>query len=174
MEILGVCIIFAMALYLIDKNQKWRIFWRTAGASVALMVLIVGGLYIREVLHREKPVTIDMSTAQPINDFDEFMQQQAKTDKYSELAKKYGGVPETLPANFNGWDVPIFAPDGALRDVPRERVNEALQHGGHVAQWTKDKHENWCLTALPAGATIDECRGKFDPNKPYTSISPQK
>jgi putative hemolysin len=48
-----------------------------------------------------------------------------------------------------------------LRDVPSDRVNDAIAHGGHVAVWKKDRKGKWCLMgALPDGTRLDECASK--------------
>ena len=135
MEVLGLFLFLAMVLYLIDKNHGWPKFWRAlkALANVALIAIFAGSGY-SYWSNRHQRVTLDMSTAAPID--------------YAALANKTNGgtttPPETLPANFNGWDapkqmVPMFAPDGILRDAPSDRVNDAIAHGGHVAVWKKDR-----------------------------------
>jgi hypothetical protein len=146
-EVFGLFLFLAMVLYLIDKNHGWPKFWRAlkAFAIVALIAIFAGSGY-SYWSNRHQRVTFDMSTAVPI-------------------------PPETLPANFAGWDkpltpdqfmarqiVPMFAPDGSLGDVPSDRVNDAIAAGAHVAVWTKDRKEKWCLTPpLPNGARLDEC-----------------
>lgn len=37
--LIAAAILLAMILYLVDKNHKWRVFWRVMGALLALSVL---------------------------------------------------------------------------------------------------------------------------------------
>jgi hypothetical protein len=48
--LIAAAILFAMILYLVDKNQKWRAFWRILGAILALLALGAGVL----LMHRKE------------------------------------------------------------------------------------------------------------------------
>lgn len=165
----GFFLFLALVVYLIDKNDGWSKLWRVvkAGGIVALIAVLFFAGYSYWMDRRAESQRIDFSKYEG-------------TD-YGALARKHGGtsVPDTLPANFQGWDkpnqsnltpdqvstnnatkemVPMFAPDGTLRDIPADRVNDAIAHGGHVAVWNRDRKGKWCLVPpLPSGATLDDC-----------------
>lgn len=105
MEVFGLFLFLSMVLYLIDKNHAWGKFWKgcKALAIVALIAaLFVGGYsYWSDRRAAARRVTLDMSTAQPID--------------YDALAKKNGGTavtitPDVLPADFDGWDKVALKP----------------------------------------------------------------
>ena len=77
---LAAAIVLVTVLYLVDKNKVWPQFWKVVGGCILFVVLLGGGYYFYD-LHEAKaaasgpwhdyapsgkPVTLDMSTAQPI------------------------------------------------------------------------------------------------------------
>jgi len=46
--LIAAAILLAMILYLVDKNQKWRAFWKIMGAILALLALGAGMLLIQK------------------------------------------------------------------------------------------------------------------------------
>lgn len=69
---IGLFLLLAMVLYLIDKNRAWGKFWKSikAFALVVLVVATVDGaylLYLRERSAKTQAVTLDFSKAQPID-----------------------------------------------------------------------------------------------------------
>jgi hypothetical protein len=168
MEVFGFFLFLAMVLYLVDKNDGWPKFERALKAlGIVGLIAIFAGSGYSYWSNRHQRVMFDMSKAVPIPQKGQFS--AVDLDPYAATAEQ--DPPETLPANFAGWDkpltpdqfmaqqvVPMFAPDGSLRDVPSDRVNDAIAAGGHVAVWKKDRKGKWCLTPpLPSRARLDEC-----------------
>ena len=110
MEVLGIALLLSVILYLIDKNAAWPKFWRFVKVSSATVVLlgILGGTgYYFYQRHEQRKLEAQWQIV--LRDRSASSNDAPKSPDYDALAAKYGGTPQTkppdtLPANFQGWD----------------------------------------------------------------------
>jgi len=164
---LSVAIVLAVVLYLVDKNQKWKVFWRLTCGCAFLLIVAAGFLLLCDQLRANK--------ASPRVDYDSLAKE------YGGFETPRGGVLEPKPGCM-----PIFDPSGNLQDIPYAQVQAALARGGNIAVRMRAPDDsqgyvpaNRVDDAKKAGGRVlsdfskDEfpftSTSKFDPNQPYQS-----
>jgi len=139
MTALAVAIVVAMVLYLIDKNQKWMTFWKIIGSSAVLAAVAMGMMLLYEHLESKRAEQYQRECAKKVrtqfpnayNDLSDsqlVLKVEAKFPN-CELPKSSIGLESAAKQDES---IPIIAPDGTVRLIPRDLVREALNHGGKI------------------------------------------
>jgi hypothetical protein len=121
MDFLAVALVVCTVLYLVDKNQAWQKFWRLLKWSAVLVlgVVFLGGSswYLWNRHQAKSAVTLDMSTAQPIQSGVKFDMSKAQPIDFSKYdvdydapAAQYGGKVQ-LPAGYEDAKPVTITPD---------------------------------------------------------------